>query len=119
MENRDIFIIVLLIILVLFHLERLCEPYDITGSYDVTRDITVAQDWKGATLSSMPYYANNLEKPPEDLVSQIKQLQTYQATQDGPTDTTWVTSGQYRTTPDINSPDNREGFTLMNPYVAN
>jgi len=117
MENRDIFIIVLLVVLVLFHLNKMYEPY-VGGSYDLTSDITVAQDWKGATLSQIPYYTNNLENSPEDVRTQIKQLQTYQQSQDGPTESTWVTSGQYRTTPDINSPDNREGFTLMNPYVG-
>jgi hypothetical protein len=119
MQNQDIFIIVLIVILVLFYLAKMCETY-VSGSFDITRDITVAQDWKGATLSAIPYFTNNLETPPPDVMSQIKQLQTYQKEQDGPTDSNWVASnGNYRITPDIDSPDNREGFTLMNPYINN
>ena len=118
MYCKDIFILVLIVILVLFYLNKMYETY-VSGSYDITSDITVAQDWKGATLSALPYYTNNLEKPPQDVMSQIKRLQTYQQSQDGPTDSTYVSSGQYSVTPDIDSPDNREGFTMMNPYITN
>lgn len=117
MESKNIFVLVLILILILFHWNKMYESF-VSGSYDITSGITVAQDWKGASLSALPYYTNNLEKPPSDVLDQIKQLQTYQQSQDGPTESTWVSSNQYRVTPNIDSPDNREGFTMMNPYIS-
>ena len=117
MESRDNFITVLLVILLILYVNKMYETYA-DGSYDVTRDIIVAQNWKGSSLSTIPNYTNNLETPPQNVLSKIQQLQTYQKSQDGPTDTTWVSTNMGEI-PNIDSPENREGFTLMNPYMGN
>lgn len=124
--DRNIFIIVLAVILVIIYIYKNRETY-VSGSYDITAPITVDMDWKGATLSKYPYYTNNLVDPPADVSSQIQQLQKYQPEIDGPTDSTYVAQGMNREA-DLDSPENREGFEMsnnleefsaMNPYVPN
>lgn len=124
--DRNSFIIVLIVILVIFYICKKCETF-VSGSYDITAPITVDMDWKGAMLSKYPYYANNLVNPPADVLSQIQQLQKYKPEMDGPTDSTYVAHGMDKEA-DLDSPKNREGFGMsgnlegfstMNPYVSN
>ncbi len=115
--DRNIFLIVLIVILVIFYANKMFETY-VSGSYDITPSITTDMDWNGATLSKYPYYTNNLVNPPADVLKQIKDLQKYQPQVDGPTDTTYVATGM-DVTNNIDSPYNREGFSMMNPYVPN
>jgi len=121
--DRNIFLIVLIIILVLFFVNKMYETY-VSGSYDITPSITVDMDWKGATLSKYPYYTNNLVNPPANILNQIQQLQKYQPNSDGPTDTTYVATGMSMQQ-NLDNPANREGFetlegfSMMNPYLPN
>lgn len=121
--DRNIFLIVLIIVLVLFYVNKIYETY-VSGSYDITPSITVNMDWKGATLSKYPYYTNNLVNPPANIQNQIQQLQKYQHDSDGPTDTTYVATGMSMQQ-NLDNPGNREGFetlegfSMMNPYIPN
>lgn len=121
--DRNIFLIVLIVVLVILYANQMYETY-VSGSYDITAPITVDMDWKGAMLSRMPYYTNNLVDPPSNVLNKIQELQTYQASQDGPTDSTWVNTGM-SVQKNLDNPDNREGFegiehfSMMNPYVPN
>ena len=116
-----------------------------SGSYDIKPSITTNMDWKGATLSKFPYYANNLINPPANVLKQVQNLQKYQPKLDGTTDSTYVATGMNvpsnidnpnnraginmpanidksidLTVPvDLNNYDNRERFTMMNPYINN
>jgi hypothetical protein len=120
--DRTIFIIALIIVLVLFYVNKMYETY-VSGSYDITPSITVDMDWKGATLSKYPYYTNNLVNPPANILNKIQQLQKYQPKEDGPTDTTYVTTGMSMQQ-NLDNPNSREGFetlegfSMMNPYVS-
>lgn len=115
--DRNILIIVLIIILIVMYIFYNKETF-VSGSYDITPSITVDMDWKGATLSKYPYYTNNLVNPPANVLSQIQELQKYQPKEDGMTTSTYVADGT-NVEKNIDSPDNREGFTMMNPYVSN
>lgn len=121
--NRNIFLIVLIVVLVLLYVNKMHETY-VSGSYDITPSITVDMDWKGATLSKYPYYTNNLVNPPTNTLNQIQQLQKYQSAQDGLTDSSYVATG-VNVEQNIDNPSNREGFetlegfSMMNPYVHN
>lgn len=115
--DRNIFLIVLIVVLVILYVNNMYESF-VSGSYDITSQITVDMDWKGATLSKYPYYTNNLVNPPADVLSQIQQLQTYQPKEDGATTSTYVSKGM-EVQPNLDNPENREGFTMMNPYIAN
>lgn len=118
--DRNIFFIVLVVVLVLLYIHRKYETF-VDGSYNITPNITTDMDWKGAMLSKFPYYTNNLINPPTDKLTQIKQLQKYQQKSDGPTDTTYVAKNM-KVEHDLDNPNNREGFegfSMMNPYVSN
>lgn len=124
--NRNIFLIVLIIILVLAYATNMYETYT-SGSFDITSSITTNMDWKGAILSKLPYFTNNLVNPPPNVLSKIQELQNYQPNEDGPTSTTWVSDGM-TTQNNIDNPNAKEGFqgvndiegfTPMNPYVPN
>lgn len=120
--DRNIFLVVLIVILVLFYVNKMYETYT-SGSYDITPSITVDMDWKGATLSKYPYYTNNLVNPPANIQNQIQQLQKYQQ-KDGATNSTYVDSGM-NVQPNLDNPNNKEGFgmledfSMMNPYIPN
>ena len=120
---RNIFLIVLIVVLVILYAYKMHENY-VSGSYDITSPITVNMDWKGATLSKMPYYTNNLIDPPANVAKKIQELQTYQPKEDGPTTSMYVKTGMC-VQPNLDNPENREGFdgieefTMMNPYVPN
>lgn len=115
--DRNIFLIVLIIILVIFYTNKMFETYT-SGSYDITPSITTNMDWNGATLSKYPYYTNNLVNPPNDVLKKIIELQKYQPNIDGSTDTTYISTGM-DVTKNIDNSNNREGFSMMNPYVPN
>ena len=121
--DRNIFIIVLIVVLVILYVNKMYETY-VSGSYDITAPITVNSDIKGAMSSRYPYYTNNLVNPPADVLSKIQQLQTYQPKQDGATTSTYVSKGM-KVQPNLDNPANREGFqgiekfSMMNPYVPN
>lgn len=121
--ERNIFLIVLIVVLVILYVNKMYETY-VSGSYDITAPITVDMDWKGAMLSKYPYYTNNLVNPPADVLSQIQQLQTYQPKEDKSTTSTYVSKGM-DVQPNLDNPENREGFegveefSMMNPYVSN
>jgi hypothetical protein len=115
--DRNIFIIVSIVVLVILYLNKMFETY-VSGSFDITSSITTNMDWKGATLSKYPYYTNNLINPPVDTLNQISSLQKYQPVSDGPTNSTYVSTG-VNVESNIDNPSNREGFTMMNPYVRN
>lgn len=126
--DRNSFLIVLIIVLAILYINNMYETY-VSSSYDITPSITTNMDWKGAMLSKYPYYTNNLITPPNDVLSKIKQLQTYQPKEDGYTNTSYVTTDM--TKPELNNLTNREGFeeinesneieqfSMMNPYVPN
>lgn len=124
--DRNIFLIVLIVVLVLFYVNKMYETY-VSGSYDITPSITVDMDWKGAILSKYPYYTNNLVNPPTNIKNQIQQLQKYQSNTDGPTDTTYVATGMsmQQNLNNLDNPRNMEGFetlegySTMNPYIPN
>lgn len=115
--DRNIFLIVLVVILVIFYLNKMFETY-VSGSYDITPSITTDMDWSGATLSKYPYYTNNLVNPPADILKKIQELQKYQPNVDGPNDTNYVATGM-DITKNINNHEGREGFSMMNPYIPN
>jgi hypothetical protein len=115
--DRNIIIIVLIVILIILYANNMFETYS-SGSYDITPSITTNMDWNGATLSKYPYYTNNLVNPSVDVSMKINSLQKYQPNTDGPTDTTYIATGM-NVTNNINNPDGREGFSVMNPYVPN
>jgi hypothetical protein len=119
MENKQIFIVILIIVLVLFYAYKMYERF-VPGSYDITPSITANMDWKGATLSKIPYYTNNLQQVPSNDLDKVRYLQGYQPNIDGPTDSTYVSDGMEIPTNlnDPNSPNQLEGFTMMNPYVS-
>ena len=111
------------VVLVLMYGSKMYETY-VSGSFDITSGITVDMDWKGSQVSTLPYYPNNLINPPQDIVTQMKKLQTYQADLDGPTDSTYVSAcaNNQLNIDDGNNLDNvnnLEGFTTMNPYMPN
>lgn len=114
--DRNIFVIILVIVLVVFMMCKRCENYA-SGSFDITSSITTNMDWKGATLSKVPYYTNNIVNPPNNVLNQIQQLQKYQPSTDGQTDTTYVATNM-KVEQNIDNPSNREGFSMMNPYVS-
>lgn len=115
--DRNIFLMVLIAILILFYINKMYESYE-SNSYDITPSITTDMDWNGATLSKYPYYTNNLVNPPDDVLKKIKELQKYQPKIDGNTDTTYVANNM-NISSNLDNPDNREGFTMMNPYISN
>ena len=115
--DRNIFIILLIIALVILYVNNMFETY-VSGSYDITQSITTNMDWNGATLSKYPYYSNNLINPSPDALKKIQELQKYQPNADGPTDTTYVAS-RMNVTNNIDNLDNKEGFSMMNPYIPN
>ena len=104
MEKNYVFIIIIVIVLVLLYFNMYNEYYTNGSSYDITPSITTNMDWKGSSLSKLPYYPNNLVNASPCISNKIKELQTYQPESDGPTDTTYVSN-------------NYEGFSMMNPYV--
>lgn len=103
MDNRIIFVFVIIIVLILILFYRRSETWINSGiptDNDITPKITVGMDYKGAMLSGIPYYTNNLDIPPKAVDKQIKKLQSYDET--------------------IEKPELfHEEFTLMNPYVHN
>ncbi len=115
--SKNIFLIVLIVILVIIYLNKRHETY-VSGSFDITLPITVDMDWKGATLSKYPYYTNNLINPPENVVNKIKNLQQYQPKNDDLTSSMYISTNM-KIQPNLNDPRNREGFSMMNPYVQN
>ena len=130
--DRNIFLIVLIVLLVLFYINNMYEHY-VSGSYDITAPITVNMDWKGATLSKYPYYTNNLVNPPADVLNKIQELQTYNVKEDGNTNSNYVKTCM-TTQANLDNPMNREGFegieriegfegiekfSMMNPYIPN
>lgn len=115
--SQNILIMVLLVVLIILYGSSMYETY-VSGSYDISASITTDMDWKGATLSKYPYFTNNLVNAPSDVLEKIKQLQKYQSEQDGPTNSTYV-SNNMNVDKNLDSPDNREGFTMMNPYISN
>jgi hypothetical protein len=126
MMTRNILIFVLIIILVISYSFKIHENY-FSSSYDITPQITANMDWKGATLSKLPYYTNNLVNPPEEVLKNIQELQKYQPKSDNTTNTTYV-SDDMILSKNLNNPNNRqgldglerlEGFSMMNPYIPN
>ena len=124
--DRNIFLIVLIVILVILYVNKMYETY-VSGSYDITSPITVNMDWKGASLSKYPYYTNNLVNPPTNVLNKIQELQKYQPKQDGPTNSNYV-ANDMTMQHNLDNSENREGFrdiedieefTMMNPYVSN
>ena len=113
MKNIYVFVILMLIILVILHYNIFIETYEV-NSYNITPNITVDMDFKGSELSSYPYYPNNLINAPNKIITQMQLLQSYQPTQDGPTETTYV-SDEMITQKNINNPNNLEGFNLIKP----
>ena len=115
MENREIFLIVIIVILVILYTGKIFETYVNSGiptNDDVTPKITVAMDYNGAILSDMPYYPNNLIIPPANVAPDIIKLQNYQPGYDGPNEVPSLQ--QYPSNSDI-----QEEFTMMNPFVPN
>ncbi len=119
MKNIQIFIIVIIIVLVLFYTHRMFENF-VPGSYDITPLITVNMDWNGATLSKIPYYTNNLQQIPPQNLNNVKYLQEYKENIDGPTNSTYVANKMTIPTnlDDPNSPNQLDGFTMMNPHIS-
>lgn len=115
--DKKVFFMVLIVILVIFYAVNMFETYT-SGSYDISPSITTNMDWNGAILSKYPYYTNNLINPPADVLKKIQELQKYQPNLDGPTDTTYIASNM-NLNDNIDNPNNREGFSMMNPYVSN
>lgn len=127
--NNYIFPIVLVIILAILYTLGARENY-FSDSYNITPQITTDMDWKGAMLSKYPYYTNNLENPPPDVLKKIQELQKYNPKTDGTTRTNYV-STDMSVEKNLSNPFNREGFdelnnsdvlegfTLMNPYISN
>lgn len=115
--DRNSFIIVLIIVLVILYICNVCETYE-SGSYDITPSITVDMDYNGAMLSKMPYYTNNLINPPVNVLNKIQKLQKYQPKEDGPTDSIYVNTDM-EVEKNIDNPNSREGFSMMNPYIPN
>lgn len=129
--DKNTFIIVLIVILVIFYTFKIHENY-FSDSYDITPRITTDMDWKGAMLSRLPYYTNNLVNPPADVLSEIQELQKYQPITDNKTNTTWVSdnmnllnssnlSNLSNLSTNFDDPNNKEGFeefTTMNPYIS-
>lgn len=114
-NNKNILIIVLVSVLFLCCMSNMYESFA-SGTFDITSDITTTMDWKGATLSGMSTYTNNLEKASPQVLKDIRHLQKYEPSQDGRTTSTWV-SQEMKITENINNPEGREGFTQMNMYV--
>lgn len=112
MEKQDIFLIIILATLIFIYLTKISEFY-VSGSYDITPNITVGMDLKGSNLSRNPYYPNNLINPTQEIKNQIIKLQSYESEQDGNTMSNYVSKDMK------NISDNLEGFTMMNPYVSN
>ena len=113
--DKNVLIAILIVVLVIFYVSKMLESYE-SGSYDITPTITTNMDWNGAILSKYPYYTNNLVNPPADVLVNIKQLQKYNSELDGLTNTMYV-SNEMNVTRNIDDPANREGFTMMNPFV--
>ena len=124
--ERNILIIVLVVVLVLFYINKIHESYT-SGSYDITPSITTNMDWKNATLSKYPYFTNNLVTPPTNVLNKIEELQKYQPKSDGYTDTNYVSTGM-NVHKNLDNPATREGFKnlenfedfqIVNPYIQN
>lgn len=115
MEKQEIFILCLLLVIVAIYLPSACETY-LSGSFNITPSITTDMDWKGSQLSAIPAYPNNLVDASGSVLNQIKQLQTYQASQDGQTTSNYVASGMKEES-GIDNPNSLEGFQMMNPFV--
>ena len=113
--DRNVLITILIVVLIIFYVGKMFENYE-SCSYDITPSITTNMDWNGAILSKYPYYSNNLVNPPAEQLKNINQLQKYNSELDGPTNTMYVSDGM-NVTRNINDPNNREGFTMMNPFV--
>ena len=113
-NNKSIFIIILSIVLILCYASNICESF-VLSSYDITSDITTSMDWKGARLSGMPSYTNNLEKASPSALKDIKHLQKYEP-KDGKTSSSWV-SQEMKITENINNSEGIEEFSIMNMYV--
>jgi hypothetical protein len=117
METKNIFLIVLIVVLAYLFFARAFETF-VDGSYDITMQNTTGMDYSGSFLSKLFSYPNNLNKPTKDTLDKIKMLQNYDVQKDGPTTTNWVSDGM-KVIKNIDSPDNREEFTMMNPFVSN
>ena len=107
MDNITIFLIILIIVLIIIYFNKRSETWVNSGiptDNDITSKITVDMDYKGAMLSAVPYYNNNLDIPNKVVEKQIKKLQSYQKNYDGPDETPTLF---------------HEEFTLMNPFVHN
>ena len=133
-ESVDIFLSILIVILILMYIYR---GYEYFSNMNITSKITTGMDWKGAILSSKPYYTNNLVLAPDSVQIQMQKLQSYQPDIDGPTSSTWVNTGlsQQVDKNNPNVPNNLnytesnilpndltnnlalEGFSLTNPYI--
>lgn len=120
MENKDIFLIVIIVLFVIIYIFRMMSEGFVVSSYDITPSITANMDWKGATLSKMPYYTNNLQQVPLNDMDKVKYLQKYQPNVDGPTNSNYVSDNMDLpiNLNDPNSPNQLEGFTMMNPYIS-
>lgn len=116
MERQDVFLIIIIGVIVFLYLTRMYESY-VSGSYDITPAITVGMDWKGSQVSTMPYYPNNLNNPPQNVDIEMRRLQSYQPNADGQTTSTYV-SAQMNNISNSNNLDNLEGFTMMNPFIS-
>ena len=118
--DRNIFIIVLIIILAIFYVTKMYETY-VSGSYNITPLITTNMDWKGAILSKFPYYINNLVNSSSEVLNKIQELQKYQSKEDGLTDTTYIATGMnnQKNLDNSNNEEGNEQFSMMNPYIPN
>lgn len=119
MERQDVFLIIIIVVISFLYITRMYETY-VSGSFDITPAITVGMDWKGSQVSAYPNYPNNLINPSSDIDVQIKKLQSYEPKQDGKTSSDYVSANMQNNNfiNDPSEPDSLEGFTMMNPYVA-
>jgi len=103
MQSIDIFLIVLIIVFVLIYVSRMYETYvnmGIPTNDNITAKITTDMNYNHAKISTLPYYVNNLDSPPEDVSDKINYLQKFNKERDGQND------------------DFTEEFTTMNPFMG-
>lgn len=118
MKNQDIFLIIIISTIVFLYLTNIMESFS-SSSFNITSAITTDMDWKGAQLSKLAVYPNNLTNPSDKIV-QIKKLQSYQPETDGETTSNYIMNQMKNNTNELNPklPDSLEGFTQMNPFVS-
>lgn len=110
MQNKEIFVIILLILLIILCLFKFLESFvncGIPSNDDITPKITVDSTYNDSTISTFSYFPNNLVGPPSDIQQQLDDLSKFQPDYDG-------------SIPDITEDnEDKEEFTQMNPIIFN